>query len=119
MSNESLRGGQPKPRRGREPIPVSMPHSATHLLQGACLQTKTLFYCQQNLRGGGTHNAHRRAVFSGLLEFVGQTGQCSENSWARHWGLGGQIQGLGSQQGAWEPPRRQVSEPPGSSAGGQ
>lgn len=52
MNNENLRGGQPKPCRRRDPIPVSMPHSATHLLQGACLQTKTPLYCQQNLPGG-------------------------------------------------------------------
>lgn len=32
MNNENLRGGTPKPRRGRNPIPVSMPHSATRSL---------------------------------------------------------------------------------------
>lgn len=42
------------------------------------------------------------------LGFMGQMGQCSEKSWGHHWGLGGQVQGLGGQQGAWEPRRRQV-----------
>lgn len=41
------------------------------------------------------------------LGSVGGMDQCSDNSSGHQWGLDGQRQGLGNQQGAWEMLRNQ------------
>ena len=103
MSNKNLRGEQSKPWWKKRPYPCLLA-PLCYLPQGACWQTNTV-YCQQNLPGEVRGPlSPRGAMDLGCLGPVGEMGPCSENSSGHHWHLGGQRQGLGGQQGAWEPP---------------